>query len=96
MLSPNSDDWHCLLCKVKANHKNFPFTLCDDIEIQNINNNFVLHDHISNMYLGFKSLCLFVKQLVFSDLKLFLLFSRMSQIFDWKKRLKSTESILNR
>ena len=28
----------CLLCKVKANHKNFPFTLCDDIEIQNINN----------------------------------------------------------
>ena len=38
MLSPNSNDWHCLLCQVKANHKNFPFTPCDDIEIQNINN----------------------------------------------------------
>ena len=38
MLSSNSDSWHCLVCKVKANHNTFPFTLCDDIEIQNINN----------------------------------------------------------
>ena len=38
MLPPNSNDWHCLLCKVKENLNNFPFTLCDDIEIQNINN----------------------------------------------------------
>ena len=38
MLSSNSDSWYCLVCKVKANHNNFPFTLCDDIEIQNINN----------------------------------------------------------
>ena len=38
ILLPNSDSWHCLLCKVRENHNNFPFTLCDDIEIQNINN----------------------------------------------------------
>ena len=37
MLSSNSDSWHCLVCKVKDNH-NFPFALCDDIEMQNINN----------------------------------------------------------
>ena len=30
--------WHCLLCKVKFHHFNFPFTLCDDTEIQNLNN----------------------------------------------------------
>ena len=38
ILSEDSETWHCLLCKVKYNHIIFPFTLCDDIEIQNINN----------------------------------------------------------
>ena len=34
MLSQD-DVWHCLVCKVKYN---FPFTLCDNIEIENLNN----------------------------------------------------------
>ena len=39
MLSDEDDDsWHCLLCKVKCNHYNFPFTLCDDTEILNLHN----------------------------------------------------------
>ena len=37
MLS-EEDSWHCLLCIVKFHHFNFPFTLCDDTEIQNLNN----------------------------------------------------------
>ena len=37
MLS-EEDSCHCLLCKVKFHHFNFPFTLCDDTEIQNLNN----------------------------------------------------------
>ena len=34
----SNDSWHCLLCKIKFNHYNFPFTLCDDTEILNLNN----------------------------------------------------------
>ena len=30
--------WNCLLCTIKFNHYTIPFTLCDDIEIQNLNN----------------------------------------------------------
>ena len=37
MLSED-DSWQCLLCKVKFHHYNFPFTLCDDNEIRNLNN----------------------------------------------------------
>ena len=37
MLSQD-DVWHCLVCKVKFHHYNFPFTLCDNIEIENLNN----------------------------------------------------------
>ena len=39
MLSEDTDTWHCLLCKVKCHHSIFPFILCDNIEIQNLNNN---------------------------------------------------------
>ena len=38
MLSDDTDSWHCLVCKIKSHHNNFPFTLCDDVEIQNLNN----------------------------------------------------------
>ena len=38
MSSDETDSWHCLLCKIKFHHLNFPFTLCDDIEINNMNN----------------------------------------------------------
>ena len=37
-LLSEEDSWHCLLCKVKFHQYNFPFTLCDDTEIQNLNN----------------------------------------------------------
>ena len=38
LLSDETVSWHCLLCKIKFHHINFPFTLCDDIEINNMNN----------------------------------------------------------
>ena len=38
MLSDDTDSWHCLVCKKKSHQNNFPFTLCDDVEIQNLNN----------------------------------------------------------
>ena len=28
--------WHCLLCIFKFNHQNIPFTLSDDLELQNV------------------------------------------------------------
>ena len=37
MLSEEAS-WHGLLCKVKFHQYNFPFTLCNDTEIQNLNN----------------------------------------------------------
>ena len=38
MSSDETDSWHCLLCNIKFDHLNFTFTLCDDIEINNMNN----------------------------------------------------------
>ena len=30
--------WKCLLCTIKFQHENIPFTLYDDTELSNINN----------------------------------------------------------
>ena len=30
--------WQCLVCKIKFQHENIPFTLYDDTELANINN----------------------------------------------------------
>ena len=38
ILSEDNNLWHCLLCKIKFHHDNFPFTLCESIDIQNLNN----------------------------------------------------------
>ena len=38
MLSEDTDTLHCVLCKVKCHHSIYPFTLCDNIVIQNLNN----------------------------------------------------------
>ena len=37
MLSQD-DVWHCLVCKVKFHHYNYPFTLRENIEIENLDN----------------------------------------------------------
>ena len=31
------EPWNCLLCKINSNNDNFPFTLCNGIELTNIN-----------------------------------------------------------
>ena len=31
------EPWNCLLCKINSNNGNFPFTLCNNIELTNIN-----------------------------------------------------------
>ena len=39
MLDANQENiWNCLVCKVNFNHNNIPFTLCDDVDLNNINN----------------------------------------------------------
>ena len=36
-------EWFCLYCSIKLNHNNFPFTLVDNSEINNINNSDSMH-----------------------------------------------------
>ena len=34
----NELTWHCLVCKIRFQHENIPFTLLNDTELENINN----------------------------------------------------------
>ena len=33
-----NESWNCLVCKIKQNHKIFPFTLYNEVDLKNINN----------------------------------------------------------
>ena len=37
-LKYQSDLWHCLVCKIKTNLDDLPFTLCDNFDLMHINN----------------------------------------------------------
>ena len=36
IINANESKWICLICTLKFNHENFPFTLCDNHELENI------------------------------------------------------------
>ena len=42
MMIENEDEicepWHCLVCRVITNKNNFPFTFCDDVDLENLQN----------------------------------------------------------
>ena len=38
IMENNELTWHCLVCKIRFQHENIPFTLFNDTELENINN----------------------------------------------------------